>query len=202
MIILKKVFVFVFLFVNIMKSRSHYMQDALNLSCSFWLFDCHSWVLWVLTINAIIRPSNSKYTSWQSIYNFVASKKSKNFIHLKYSKRMLYCYFTEKKIRKPLLSLWHTFNLILQEHVLRLRKISNEVFQLLFKLRRPTDTLGTRFNTVCHGDMWMGNLMFRKNPDTGESEECYMIDLHSAQYLSPATDLAHLLLTSTTRDYR
>ena len=113
---------------------------------------------------------------------------------------------------------------------MRLRKISNEVFQLLFKLRRPTDTLGTRFNTVwmeylyfdfthffiahtyylisrnffkvCHGDMWMGNLMFRTNPDTGESEECYMIDLHSAQYLSPATDLAHLLLTSTTRDYR
>ena len=48
----------------------------------------------------------------------------------------------------------------------------------------------------------MGNLMFRTNPNTGESEECYMIDLHSAQYLSPATDLAHLLLTSTTRDYR
>ena len=29
-----------------------------------------------------------------------------------------------------------------------------------------------------------------------------MIDLHSAQFLSPATDLAHLLLTSTTREYR
>ena len=32
--------------------------------------------------------------------------------------------------------------------------------------------------------------------------ECYMIDFHSAQFLSPATDLAHLLLTSTTREYR
>ena len=29
-----------------------------------------------------------------------------------------------------------------------------------------------------------------------------MIDFHSAQFLSPATDLAHLLLTSTTREYR
>ena len=47
--------------------------------------------------------------------------------------------------------------------------------------------MGTRFNTICHGDMWMGNLMFRKNPESDESEECYMIDLHSAQYLSPAT---------------
>ena len=33
-------------------------------------------------------------------------------------------------------------------------------------------------------------------------KECYMIDFHSAQFLSPATDLAHLLLTSTTREYR
>ena len=69
--------------------------------------------------------------------------------------------------------------------------------QLLVKLRRPTDPLGTRFNTICHGDMWMGNLMFRSsNPDAPEdSDECYIIDFHSAQFLSPATDLAHLLLT-------
>ncbi len=72
----------------------------------------------------------------------------------------------------------------------------------------------------------MGNLMFRQdskiistskmqieylkqtffrssnteNPD--ESEECYIIDFQSAQFLSPATDIAHLLLTSTSRDYR
>lgn len=35
----------------------------------------------------------------------------------------------------------------------------------------------------------------------GESEKCYIIDFHSAQFLSPATDLAHLLLTSTSREY-
>jgi thiamine kinase-like enzyme len=33
-------------------------------------------------------------------------------------------------------------------------------------------------------------------------QECVLIDFHSAQLLSPATDLAHLLLTSTTRSYR
>jgi hypothetical protein len=34
------------------------------------------------------------------------------------------------------------------------------------------------------------------NPECpDESEECYIIDFHSAQFLSPATDLAHLLLT-------
>ena len=81
--------------------------------------------------------------------------------------------------------------------MLKLRKISNEVFQLLVKLRRPSDPLGTRFNTICHGDMWMGNLMFKD-----DVSECVIIDFHSAQFLSPATDLAHLLLTSTSRAYR
>ena len=85
--------------------------------------------------------------------------------------------------------------------MLKLRKISNEVFQLLVKLRRPSDPLGTRFNTICHGDMWMGNLMFKDGADDSE-RECVIIDFHSAQFLSPATDLAHLLLTSTSRAYR
>ena len=44
--------------------------------------------------------------------------------------------------------------------------------------------------------------MFRKDQESGKTEECFMIDFHSAQFLSPATDLAHLLLTSTTRQYR
>ena len=85
--------------------------------------------------------------------------------------------------------------------MLKLRKISNEVFQLLVKLRRPSDPLGTRFNTICHGDMWMGNLMFKDGGDDSD-KECVIIDFHSAQFLSPATDLAHLLLTSTSRAYR
>ena len=69
--------------------------------------------------------------------------------------------------------------------------------------------------------MWMGNLMYSygKPGEAGQQaggeggagaaaaagadpSSCYLIDFHSAQYLSPATDLAHLLLTSTTREYR
>ncbi len=106
-------------------------------------------------------------------------------------------------LAKYLDSFLHFLSLLpgIQEHVLKLRKISNEVFQLLVKLRRPNDPLGTRFNTVCHGDMWMGNLMFRYE-DSGDPQECTIVDFHSAQFLSPATDLAHLLLTSTTRAFR
>ena len=66
--------------------------------------------------------------------------------------------------------------------------------------------------------MWMGNLMYSYKAKAAEGGEaasaasgetggddpssCYLIDFHSAQYLSPATDLAHLLLTSTSREYR
>jgi len=82
--------------------------------------------------------------------------------------------------------------------VSELRKVKHQVFDLIVNLRRPTDTLGTRFRTVCHGDLWMGNLMFKGE---GENTEAVMLDFHSAGYLSPASDLAHLLLTSTNREY-
>ncbi|XP_040578918.1 uncharacterized protein [Lepeophtheirus salmonis] len=100
-------------------------------------------------------------------------------------------------LAKYLDSYFHFLSVLpgIQEHVLKLRKISADVFSLLVKLRRPSDPLGKVFNTVCHGDMWMGNLMYNDN-------ECMLVDFHSCQYLSPATDLAHLLLTSTDRTYR
>ena len=115
-----------------------------------------------------------------------------------YSLPILYSYIYALAPRSTLVTLsFSSFLPGIQEHVLKLRKISNEVFQLLVKLRRPSDPLGTRFNTICHGDMWMGNLMFKD-----DVSECVIIDFHSAQFLSPATDLAHLLLTSTSRAYR
>lgn len=112
---------------------------------------------------------------------------------------------TKELLAKYLDSFLHFLSLLpgIQEHVLKLRKISNEVFQLLVKLRRPADPLGTRFNTICHGDMWMGNLLYKyDDEEEGKPAECSITDFHSAQFLSPATDLAHLLLTSTTRKYR
>ena len=118
-----------------------------------------------------------------------------------YSLPILYSYIYALAPRSTLVTLsFSSFLPGIQEHVLKLRKISNEVFQLLVKLRRPSDPLGTRFNTICHGDMWMGNLMFKDGDDS--NKECVIIDFHSAQFLSPATDLAHLLLTSTSRAYR
>ena len=84
--------------------------------------------------------------------------------------------------------------------VCQLRRIQPNVFQHLLALRRPTDDLGSRFSTICHGDLWQGNIMFRPKEEEGGQLECAMMDFHSACYLSPASDLAHLVLTSCPRN--
>ena len=51
---------------------------------------------------------------------------------------------------------------------------------------------------MCHGDLWQGNLMFRRDAD--DKLECCFNNFKSACFLSPATDLAHLILTSCSAD--
>ena len=51
---------------------------------------------------------------------------------------------------------------------------------------------------MCHGDLWMGSLMYKDGENTGL--ECALLDFHSSSYLSPATDLVNLLLTSCQTD--
>eukprot|EP00092_Neocalanus_flemingeri_P094678 GFUD01120401.1.p1 GENE.GFUD01120401.1~~GFUD01120401.1.p1 ORF type:complete len:464 (-),score=144.12 GFUD01120401.1:120-1511(-) len=81
--------------------------------------------------------------------------------------------------------------------VSKLRKIEPDLFQYLVSLRRSNDALGTRFSTICHGDLWQGNLMFKENEGV---TQCVMMDFHSSAFLSPASDLAHLILTSCPRE--
>lgn len=86
-----------------------------------------------------------------------------------------------------------------EDVVFTLHRYKNAIFQLLLSLRKPSDSLGNRFRTVCHGDLWMGNLFFRK--DAKGKMSCQILDFHSSGYSSPACDLAHLLLTSTPSNY-
>jgi hypothetical protein len=52
------------------------------------------------------------------------------------------------------------------------------------------------YNLVLQPNESFSNNFRSSNPEKPEdSDECYIIDFHSAQFLSPATDLAHLLLT-------
>jgi len=58
-----------------------------------------------------------------------------------------------------------------------------------------------KFKTICHGDCWTNNFLFRYSPD-GEVEECRLLDLQIGRIGSPALDLNYLLFTSTTRQTR
>jgi len=89
----------------------------------------------------------------------------------------------------------------LTEVVFTLQRHKSRIFQLLIALRKSSDQVGERFRTICHGDLWMGNLMFRGNKDDHEDQDCVFMDFHSTGYLSPASDLVHLLLTSTTKEF-
>ena len=66
--------------------------------------------------------------------------------------------------------------------------------QLSFDNLSDWDNYLSRFSTICHGDMWQGNLMFKE--DEEGNMKCAMLGFHCASYLSPASDLAHLILTS------
>ena len=65
------------------------------------------------------------------------------------------------------------------------------------------ESTSSQEGTTCSNDVPGRDEAVSSNEESKRNPTaCYMIDLHSAQFLSPATDLAHLLLTSTTREYR
>ena len=56
-----------------------------------------------------------------------------------------------------------------------------------------------RLVTVCHGSLWQGSLQFRESPHTDHLQS-RLLHLQSPASLSPATDLANLVLTSCSGD--
>ncbi|XP_064121415.1 uncharacterized protein LOC135225818 isoform X6 [Macrobrachium nipponense] len=59
----------------------------------------------------------------------------------------------------------------------------------------------TRFNSICHGDCWNNNLLFRYNAE-GRPMEVMLLDLQLCREASVASDLNYLLCTSVNGDVR
>ncbi|EDW19510.1 uncharacterized protein LOC6583364 [Drosophila mojavensis] len=55
----------------------------------------------------------------------------------------------------------------------------------------------TPLSVICHGDLWLNNLMFRSQP-----EEVIFFDLQAMRRTSPVFDLLHFIYTSTHRQLR
>ena len=64
---------------------------------------------------------------------------------------------------------------------------------------------GKPFLSVCHGQPWAGNVRFRYEMDANGQPgptEALFTDFQSVVYGRPGQDVAHFLLTSTTREFR
>lgn len=55
---------------------------------------------------------------------------------------------------------------------------------------------------VCHGDLWINNIMFKCDPESSLPTECKFFDLQAMRCTSPAFDILHFIFTSTKRSLR
>lgn len=59
-----------------------------------------------------------------------------------------------------------------------------------------------KFNVICHGDLWINNIMFKYDDNESIVTDVKFIDLQAMRYTSPVTDLLQFFYTSTTIDLR
>lgn len=76
-------------------------------------------------------------------------------------------------------------------------RLKGRLYRTMYKCVRDTSADWT---VICHGDLWINNLMFRYN--RGECDGVKFIDLQTLRYTSPVIDILHFLYTSTERSVR
>lgn len=72
-------------------------------------------------------------------------------------------------------------------------KLNGQLYRKMYGCVRDNSN---EWMVLCHGDLWINNLMFRYN-NRGECDGVKFVDLQTLRYTSPVIDLLHFLYTST-----
>lgn len=78
------------------------------------------------------------------------------------------------------------------------KDLQDTMMNKVFKLAKRNDS---RFNVLCHGDMWSNNIMFKYN-ENDKVEEAILVDFQMCNYNSPMLDLHYFIYSSTQHDIK
>ncbi|XP_011502037.1 PREDICTED: uncharacterized protein LOC105365542 [Ceratosolen solmsi marchali] len=81
---------------------------------------------------------------------------------------------------------FHTLELLAE----RFQLDGAEVPRILKRIYELVKPIAGGCNTLCHGDLWRGNILFK---DSVDGPECLLVDFQMLRYASPCLDLAMLL---------
>lgn len=74
-----------------------------------------------------------------------------------------------------------------------------EIFlKKIFPIAQRDDS---RFSVLCHGDLWVNNIMFKYSAE-GKVQDCLLVDYQICNYNSPALDLHYFIFSSLHKDLR
>lgn len=82
----------------------------------------------------------------------------------------------------------------------KIAKIKLQFPKICSKLLELVEPSKKYRNVLCHGDLWINNLMFKY--DEEKPIECKIIDFQLTRYAPPAMDLATFIFTSSSRGFR
>lgn len=100
----------------------------------------------------------------------------------------------ECSLKEALFSLHHSnVDGELDNAIAMVEKLSGNLYKIMARIIHDNNSMWT---VVCHGDLWINNLMFKYN-NRNEVDDVRLVDLQTLRYTSPVIDILHFLYTST-----